>query len=118
MIDLESLMIYKQYVELIDYTLTILMKFPKSEKFAMVVDIKKITYDGINAIIYAQKENNRSKRATILNKLDADLKILKVLIRISKKKKYINSRNYTAWSKKLTNINNLTLGWITSCQRP
>ena len=33
--DLESLIIYKQYVELIYYTLSILLKYPKSERFSL-----------------------------------------------------------------------------------
>ena len=83
--DLEGLMIYKQYIELIDYTLMILKKYPKS------------------------------KRIIILNNIDNYLKFLKVLIRISYKQRYISSKNYSSWSKKITNINNLLYGWIKAC---
>lgn len=113
--DLESLMIYKQYVEMIYYTLTIIMKYPKSERFSLAQDTKNITYDGMKCIIYAQKEFNKKERLKYLNKLDADLKLIKVMVRIAHKKKYINSKNYTAWSKKITNISNLMGGWIRSC---
>lgn len=113
--ELESLMIYKQYVELIYYTLTILLKYPKSERFSLAQDIKNVTYDGLRRIIYAQKEYDKKIRLKHLNQLDADLKILKVLIRVSHKKKYISPKNYTAWSKKITNIANLNGGWIKSC---
>ena len=47
-----------------------------------------------------------------LNELDVYLKTLKVLIRVSYKNKYISSKNYSAWVKKITNINNLMLGWF------
>ncbi len=117
MIELENLEIYKQYVELIYYSTTILMKYPKSERYCLVNDIKNVTYSGIKNIIYAQKEYNCKDRLHILNELDANLKILKVFIRISYKKKYINIRNYTAWSKKIANISNMTWGWIKSCQK-
>ena len=113
--DLEALVIYKQYVELIYYTLSILLKYPKSERFSLAQDIKNTTYDGLKDIIYAQKEFDKKKRLAYLNELDASLKIIKVLIRVSHKKKYINSKNYTVWSKKLTNISNLNGGWIRSC---
>ena len=69
-------------------------------------------------IILAQKEYNHSKRLTILNELDVDLKILKVLIRVSYKQKYINTKNYSAWSKKIFNIANLLGCWIKSCLKP
>ena len=51
----------------------------------------------------------------MLKLLDVDLKVLKVLVRVSYKNKYINIKNYTAWSKKITNIGNLLGGWINSC---
>ena len=88
--DLEGLVIYKQYVELIYYTLSILLKYPKSERFSLAQDIKNSTYDGLKDIIYAQKEYDKKKRLSYLNELDANLKIIKVLIRVSHKKKYIN----------------------------
>lgn len=40
--ELEGLMIYKQYLEMIYYTENITLKYPKSEKGAMVDEIKKI----------------------------------------------------------------------------
>ena len=115
--DLEGLMIYKQYLELIYYMENITLKYPKYERDGLVFRIKNITYDGIKDIIYANKEFNKGKRVIILNNLDVNLKMLKVMIRVSYKKRYISIRNYNAWSKKIYNINNLMLGWIKSCQR-
>ena len=43
--------------------------------------------------------------------------MLKVLVRLSYKRKYINSRNYGAWSRYLANISNLMGGMIKQCQR-
>lgn len=113
--ELESLMIYKQYIELIYYTEKITIKYPKSEKLSLVTSIKNNTYEGMKKIILAQKKYTKGKRIIILNELDTDLKMLKVLIRISYKSKYINSKNYAAWSKKIFNISNLLGAWINSC---
>lgn len=66
-------------------------------------------------IILANKEFNKNKRIIILNEIDVELKMLKVMIRVSYRKKYINSKNYSAWSKKIYNIGNLLGGWIKSC---
>ena len=71
-------MIYKQYIQLIYYTENITIKYPKNEKLALVTTIKNNTYAGMKKIILAQKEYNHSKRLTILNELDVDLKMLKV----------------------------------------
>lgn len=113
--ELVGLMIYKQYLEMIYYTENITLKYPKSEKGAMVDEIKKITYNGMRKIILANKEFNKNKRIIILNEIDVELKMLKVMIRVSYRKKYINSKNYSAWSKKIYNIGNLLGGWIKSC---
>ena len=113
--ELEGLMIYKQYLGMIYYTENITLKYPKSEKGSMVDEIKRITYNGMRKIILANKEFNKNKRIIILNEIDVELKMLKVMIRISYRKKYINSKNYSAWSKKIYNIGNLLGGWIKSC---
>lgn len=113
--ELEGLMIYKQYLEMIYYMENITLKYPKSEKLSMVSEIKNLTYRGMRKIILANKEYNKGKRLIILNDLDVDLKMVKVMIRISYRKKYISIRNYHAWSKKVTNIGNLLGGWIKIC---
>lgn len=115
--NVEELIIYKQYLEFIYYIENITVKYPKTEKYSIVSQIKNNTYEGIKKIILAQKEYDKIKRLNILNDLDVQIKMLNVLARISYKKKYINSNNYQAWSKKTSNISNLLGGWIKSCQR-
>lgn len=115
--NVEDLMIYKEYLELIYYTEIIVEKYPKSERYAMVTTIKNTTYDGIKCILKAYKEYQKNQKYCYLNSLDTTLKMLKVFIRVSYKRKYINAKNYTAWSKKITNIGNLLGGWIKSCQK-
>lgn len=114
--DVEDLKIYKQYVELIYYTFEIIEKYPKKERYALSNIIKNTTLEGMKLIIRAQKEFQKQRRVEVLHQLDVQLKYLKVLIRVSHKKKYINSRNYAAWSKKITNISNMMGAWIKSCQ--
>lgn len=113
----EELMIYKQYIELIYYTNLITKKYPKSERHDLVADIKKATYDGLECILYSYKSYDVKHKLHYLNQLDVKLKFLKVLIRVSYKSKYINGRNYGAWSKKIANISNLMGGWMKSCRR-
>lgn len=114
--DLEGLYIYKQYLDLIYYTHSILLKYPKVERYSLVHDIKKTTYLGMKKIIYANKTFDRRERLKILHRMDACLKMLKVFVRLSYKNKYINSNNYGAWSRKITNVSNLLGGWIKSCR--
>ena len=67
-------------------------------------------------IILAYKEIKKEYKYSYFNKLDVDLKMLKVLIRLSYKQNYITSRNYTSWSKKIANIGNLLGGWMKNVQ--
>lgn len=113
--ELDNLIIYKQYLELIYYTETISQKYPKKEKFCLVQSIKNNTYNGLKKVIEAQSEYDKTIRIKILKSLDTDLKFLKVLIRVSYKNKYITVKNYAAWCKKIFNIGNLLGGWINSC---
>lgn len=110
--ELDELKIYKQYVEMIYYTEMILKKYPKSERFSLVTSIKNKTYDGIECIIRIYKSYEKKDKYKYLNELDIHLKTLIILIRVSYKNKYISSKNYKAWVKKITNINNLMLGWF------
>jgi len=99
------------------YTEMITEKYPKIEKLAIVTTIKNTTYEGMKNIIEAFKQYDRQDKIKFLNSLDTNLKFLKVLIRVSYKRKYINNKNYTAWIKKITNISNLLGGWIKACQK-
>lgn len=113
--NVEELVIYKQFMELIYYTEMITEKFPKVEKYSLVPEIKKVTYSGIYNVISAYKLYEKKDKLKELNSLDINLKMLKVLIRLSHKRKYISHKNYEAWSKKINNIGNLLGGWIISC---
>ena len=114
--EVDDLIIYKQYIELIYYTEQITEKYPKSEKVALVTTIKTTTYNGIKNIIDAYKSYEKQEKIHHLNQLDTNLKFLKVLIRISYKRRYISNKNYTAWAKKLTNLSNLLGGWMKACR--
>lgn len=113
----EDLIIYKQYVELIYYTHQILLKYPKIERYSLVDDIKKQTYSGLEKIILTYKAYKPEQKAIYLTQMDVSMKVLKVMIRISYKNKYISSKNYSAWSKKIANICNLMGGWMKSCRK-
>ena len=112
--EIERLLIYKACFDLIYYAEMILAKFPKLERNLLLKDIRNTNFDIMKLILKAYKEINKNKKLYYLNEIDVNLKLLKVYVRISYKKKYISSKNYGAWSRKLTNVNNLLYGWITN----
>lgn len=115
--NVEDLLIYKQYVELMHYTHNILLKFPKYERFALVENIKNQTFIGLELIIRSYKSYKKEDKLFHLTELDVKMKLIKVLVRIAYKNKYISSKNYSAWCKKIANICNLMGGWMKSCQK-
>lgn len=110
-----NLKIYQKYLELIYYSNDIVRKFPKSENFTLVTEIKQSLYNGLRNIMYAIKSYNKQEKLNHLNAFDTELSLLKVHIRLSYKYKYISIKNYNTWSSLITDICNMLGGWINSC---
>ena len=112
-----NLIIYQKYMELIYYTNDLVRKYPKSERFALVQEIKSTIYSGLKNLMYAIKTYRNQDKLKFLNEFDICLNLLKVHIRLSYKYKYISLQNYTTWSNLVTDICNMLGGWINSCQK-
>lgn len=106
--------IYQKYLDLVYYTNDLVRKYPKSEKFALVEEIKKVLYSGLSNLVYALKFYHKQEKLKHLNILDVNLKILEVHMRISFKYKYISMQNYSTWSSKIAEICKMLGGWISS----
>ncbi len=112
-----NLLIYQKYMNLIYYTNDIVRKYPKSERFTLVEEIKHSMYAGLRMLMYAIKTYNIPEKLRFLKELDVNLSLLKVHIRLSYKYKYISNKNYATWSSTITDICNMLGGWINSCQK-
>lgn len=112
-----NLVIYQKYLELIYYTNDIVRKYPKSETFALVKEIKSSLYNGMRLLMYAIKSYKTQDKLKYLSELDINLDLLKVYIRLSYKYRHITIQNYNSWSAILTDICNMLGGWIISCQK-
>ncbi len=110
-----NLKIYQKYLELIYYSNDIVRKYPKSENFVLVSEIKQSLYSGLRNLMYAIKSYNKQEKLKYLNEFDVNLNLLKVHIRLSYKYKYISIQNYHTWSTTITDICNMLGGWISSC---
>lgn len=110
-----NLVIYQKYIELIDYSNNLVRKYPKSENFALVQEIKSTLYDGLRALMYSIKSFKPQDKVNYLKEFDVNLSLVKVHIRLSYKYKYISLQNYTTWSNLITDICNMLGGWINSC---
>ena len=111
--ELESLHLYNGYLEYMNYLYLIIHKYDKN--ISLKEAIEKQTISGLEYIIEYNKERNNFEKLKLLNKLDAKLKVLKTLYRISRKQKILNSRNYKAAAGKLSFINKNMLGCMKQC---
>lgn len=94
----DETIIYQKYLDLIYYSNDLIRKYPKSERFVLVEEIKRTLYSGLRLLVYALKIYNKQEKLKYLNELDACLKLLQVHIRISFKYKYISMQNYSTTS--------------------
>ena len=115
--NINDLVIYQKYLELIYYSNDIVRKYPKSERFCLVQEIKSNLYAGLRNLMHGIKIFNKSDKLKYLNEFDINLNLLKVHIRLSYKYQYINMQNYESWCSLLTDICNMLGGWISSCLR-
>ena len=110
-----NLVIYQKYLELIYYSNNLVRKYPKSENFALVKEIKNTLYSGLRFLIYAIKSFRAQDKLNYLKEMDTNLSLLKIHIRLSNKYKYISPQNYSTWSNLITDVCNMLGGWINSC---
>lgn len=112
-----NLEIYQKYSELIYYTYNLVKKYPKSEKFALVQEIKSNMLLGLKNLMYAIKTYNPQDKLKYLNEFDINLSLFKFYIRLSYNYKYISMQNYQTWCRLVTEICNMLGGWINSCRK-
>lgn len=113
----EELEIIRRYQDLISYVYLIIKKYPPDERFALVMDTKKVLFDGLQDLVCAKHERLRTDKLIHLYKAETKLNILNILVRLAKKNKYITSRNYTVWSYKITDILDMLEKWMKYCQK-
>ncbi len=104
--------LYNVYDNLVYYVYNIISKYPESERLSIVTDIKNNLNEGMKLVILIFKSYNNQDKLKYLNLLDVNIKLSCFYIRLSYRKKYINKRNYYAWSKKISDLNNLVSEYI------
>ena len=91
-----NLLIYQKYMDLIYYSNDIVRKYPKSERFALVEEIKHTIYAGLRMLMHAIKSYAIPEKLKYLKELDVNLSLLKIHVRLSYKYQYISNKNYAS----------------------
>ena len=108
---IESLKILQKTFDMMEYAYLALAQYPKGEKYALVVDIKRCMDTILEREIEAQKKYHKK---TTLQSLDIELMKLRAYIRLSHRLKFLPPKKYEVWSGYLVEIGKMLGGWIKS----
>lgn len=106
--ELKLIPIYEQYME---YMIQLLIKLPRTEKFSIGTEFKQIMYGCLENIMYINKMN-KEKRLEYLNKIDAQLNIQRIMLRIMKKFAWIDIKKFNIAMGKIYEIGKILGGLI------
>jgi hypothetical protein len=96
---------------MMEYGYGALAQFPKSEKFALVTDIKHSMDKMLERTIEAQKKYYKK---TTLQDLDVEIMKLKAYLRLSQNLGFLPMKKYSVWSEKVVEIGKMLGGWLKS----
>ena len=98
---------------MIEETIPFLEQFPKTERFVLGAKIREQMYEILKGLITAQKKFHKR---TTLEKVDVDLEVLRALIRIAYRLKYLSHKKYGHWAKMVEEIGKMLGGWLKASQ--
>ena len=64
------------------YMIELILKIPRTEKFSIGTEYKNSMYKMLENIMYLNKINASNSRLVLINKIDADLGVQRILLRI------------------------------------
>lgn len=110
-----QLTVYRKTEELLYKVYPRLSNFPKAEKFSLCQNIKENFFDLLKCISLGNSV--KSKRLMYLQEADGHLQTLKVLMKLSKQRKYISEGFFKEIDLRLSEINKILSGYIRSVNK-
>ena len=105
----EDLKIRLKIEEMIQYGYAALRQFPKSERHVMAAEIRESMYRVLRLVIVT---NRRYHKKTALQDLDAELDMLRSMIRVARELTFLPFRKYEIWARHLAEIGRMIGGWL------
>lgn len=107
----EELKILQKIFDMMEYGYGALSQFPKSEKFALVTDVKHSMDRLLERSIEAQKKYYKK---TTLQDMDVEIAKLRAYLRLSYQLGFLPMKKYEIWSEKVVEIGKMLGGWLKS----
>lgn len=105
----EDLQIRLKVEEMIHYGYAALRQFPKSEKHVLAAEIRQCMIRLLRLVIVC---NRRYHKKTTMQELDAELDILRSLIRLSMELKFLHFEQYEIWARHVNEVGKMLGGWL------
>lgn len=105
----EEFQLPQKITDMMLYAYGALKQFPKSEKYGLVIDIKRSMDILLERCIEARK---RYYKKTTLQDMDVENAKLQVYIRLSYQLGYLPMKKYEVWSAKLVEIGKMLGQWL------
>lgn len=105
----EELKILQKIFDMMEYGYQALAQYPKSEKFALVTDIKHSMDTMLERCIEAQKKYYKK---TTLQDMDVEVMKLRAYLRLSYQLGFLPMKKYEIWSGKVVEIGKMLGGWL------
>ncbi len=107
-----DLIVYRRVEQVLYNFYPRLIKYPKSEKYSLCQSIKNTLFEMLKYISLGNSV--RSKRRAYLQEADGHLQVLKVLVKLSRQRKYISLGIFEEVDLNLTEINKMLSAYIRS----
>lgn len=93
------------------YMIDIILKLPRTEKFSIGTDFKKLMYETLENILYTEKVD-KYKRLYYLNIIDSKINTQRILLRVMLKNKWIDPKKFNVVINKIYEIGKILGGLI------
>lgn len=110
----ETLKILQKIDDFADYAYTALKQFPKSERYAIVADIKKSIDVMTHRAIEAEK---KIYKKTTLQELDVEIAYTRILVKRSYRLGFIPEKKRNIMLDYLSEIGRMLGGWMKACKQ-
>lgn len=104
----EDFPLFAKWMEATDWILDAVERFPKSVRFTISGRIANMALDVMEGIIEAIYTKNR---APLLERINLDIEKLRVMFRISYRRKYLTMQQYQHISQILNETGKMAGGW-------
>jgi len=109
----ETLKILQKIEDMMEYVYPALAQYPKSERFAMVADMKRSMDTMLERAIEAEKKYYKK---TTLQELDVEIMKMKTYVKMSYRLGFLPDKKRNVMNDYLVEIGKMLGGWIKACQ--